>query len=130
MNVFKVFEPIDVGDFLIIVEDHEYKDRHMSFLAFECVGLSSEGMPYYERMDGKLVDDLTSNHEDAVVFMSGSLFADGSCGFRFEEQLSKEHGHYVSVSGPKEARKYARIFDRLYQIAPKCIKNWNISPDA
>lgn len=121
-KVLKIYEPTEVGDFLIVVEDHRYKEVCMNFLAYECMFVDTDGKWVYEEYGATCNYDTSVNHEECQPFLDGFLKWDGCCNVMFSEQRDNSYLHFC---GLKETQKIARLFEKLYRIAPECISAWD-----
>lgn len=123
MKVLVKFEPTAIGDFLVVVEDHHYKDVTMEFAAYECKAMNSDGCYVYEMSDSVCSLDMSPDHEKCQAFLEGSLTWDGVFNVKFSEQ---ETGFYLRFYGLEDTDKIQRLFNKLYSIADECISKWDV----
>ncbi len=128
-KVFKTFPPEQQGDFLIVLDDHGYNEVSMEFEAYECIGqdVMENGiitMPWaYERAESQCSPDFVGDHREAQVFASGFLKHTGCINFKFHEP--EDTGILMHCCGLEDTRKFSRLFEKLYKIAPECIERWD-----
>ncbi len=123
-KVFKTFPPEQQGDFLIVLDDHGYNEVYMKFEAYECTMTDLYQndiivMPFaYPKIFGNTNFDVTDNFYQAEVFAKGYLDWQGCLSCEFPD-------NDYHCCGLEETRKFSRLFEKLYKIAPECIERWD-----
>lgn len=82
---------------------------------------SGDPIPEYEIKGGMSGTDVTTNIDDARLYLSGHVRWDGCSNLRFDEQ---DHVN-LHFCGRSHAAQVGKLLDRLYDIAAELIPTWD-----